>query len=252
MAIGTLAFASSVLAKENPRIEPSFPVDGRKPEEYLDAAVKVNFAVCNLSLGRCSLDYSEPSPLMFSMKRSSRKMDSMQAATFVEKKLWNPETKRLKRSYCRGPSDVEGFDSDYAFLIAGLLDLFAANGDTKWLKWASELQQSMDNLFWDDKLGDDRSDTPAAAIKCLLPVNEKIGTTVQNGKAARHPHVCPACILSVVHVERTSLAEYIQTLGLHRERRERTVNGMKRLNKSWCTQEHTFRRQDKIPPSSSE
>ena len=45
MAIGTLAAASSVLAKEDPVIGHSFPVDGRKPEEYLDAAVKVKFAV---------------------------------------------------------------------------------------------------------------------------------------------------------------------------------------------------------------
>ena len=78
----------------------------------------------------------------------------LQAAKFVEKNLWNPETKRLRRSYCRGPSDVEGFDSDYAFLIAGLLDLFAAAGNTKWLKWAYELQKSMDSLFWDAKLGE--------------------------------------------------------------------------------------------------
>lgn len=77
-----------------------------------------------------------------------------QAAKFVEKNLWNPETKRLRRSYCRGPSDVEGFDSDYAFLIAGLLDLFAAAGNTKWLKWAYELQKSMDSLFWDPRLGE--------------------------------------------------------------------------------------------------
>ena len=78
----------------------------------------------------------------------------MQAADFVEKKLWNFETKRLRRSFCRNPSNVEGFDNDYAFLIAGLLDLFAAAGDTKWLRWAFELQESMDDLFWDSQLGE--------------------------------------------------------------------------------------------------
>ena len=88
----------------------------------------------------------------------------------MEKKLWNPETKRLRRSYCRGPSDVEGFDSDYAFLIAGLLDLFAANGATKWLNWAYELQQSMDNLFWDDNLGVYRSTyQPELSDACCKP-----------------------------------------------------------------------------------
>ena len=78
----------------------------------------------------------------------------LQAAEFVESMLWNTETQRLRRSFCRGPSEVEGFDSDYAFLIAGLLDLFSASGKTKWLAWALELQRSMDKLFWDSAQGD--------------------------------------------------------------------------------------------------
>ena len=41
MAIGTIAAASSILAREDPLIGSSFPVDGRDPKEYLDAAVKV-------------------------------------------------------------------------------------------------------------------------------------------------------------------------------------------------------------------
>ena len=41
MAIGALATASKVLSKEEPPIASSFPVDGRNPEEYLQAATKV-------------------------------------------------------------------------------------------------------------------------------------------------------------------------------------------------------------------
>lgn len=67
--------------------------------------------------------------------------------------LWDASSKRLRRSYCRGPSQVAGFDSDYAFLASGLLDLFAATGDTRWLAWAEELQGAMDDLFWDHNSG---------------------------------------------------------------------------------------------------
>ncbi len=40
-------------------------------------------------------------------------------------KLWDVETRRLRRSFRLGPSPAEGFADDYACLIAGLLDLHA-------------------------------------------------------------------------------------------------------------------------------
>lgn len=76
-----------------------------------------------------------------------------QAARFARDNLWNGSTKRLRRSFRQAPSDVDGFDNDYAFLAAGLLDLYAASGDTQWLAWADELQQALDELFWDSSSG---------------------------------------------------------------------------------------------------
>ena len=84
-------------------------------------------------------------------------MSPSQAAEFVERNLWSPETKRLRRSFCRGPSEVEAFDSDYAFLAAGLLDLYSVSGDTRWLAWARQLQGTLDQLFWDPKAGATRT-----------------------------------------------------------------------------------------------
>jgi len=69
------------------------------------------------------------------------------AALFVKSKLYNEKTKRLTRSYRNGPSKAPGFLDDYAFLIAGLLDLFECGGDYKWLQWALELQSSQVGLF---------------------------------------------------------------------------------------------------------
>ena len=48
----------------------------------------------------------------------------VQAAEFARAKLWDPETKRLRRSFRVGPSAAQGFADDYAYMIAGLLDLY--------------------------------------------------------------------------------------------------------------------------------
>src|SRR5207245_5945278 len=52
-----------------------------------------------------------------------------------------------------GRSDVEGFADDYAFVIQGLLDLYEASFDVEWLKFATELQQTQDQMFFDEKNG---------------------------------------------------------------------------------------------------
>lgn len=42
----------------------------------------------------------------------------MQAAAFVREQLWDDSTRRLRRSFCRKPSAVQGFADDYAYLIS--------------------------------------------------------------------------------------------------------------------------------------
>ena len=54
-----------------------------------------------------------------------------QAAEFVHAKLWDPESKRLRRSFRVGPSAAQGFADDYAYMIAGLLDLYQARVDAQ-------------------------------------------------------------------------------------------------------------------------
>lgn len=48
---------------------------------------------------------------------------------------------------------IEGFLDDYAFIIRGLLDLYTACQDEKWIQWADELQQKQNELFWDSSQG---------------------------------------------------------------------------------------------------
>jgi uncharacterized protein YyaL (SSP411 family) len=59
----------------------------------------------------------------------------------------------LYRSYREGRSNIEGFADDYAMLIQGLLDLYEASFDVEWLRFAIQLQQRQDRLFFDEKNG---------------------------------------------------------------------------------------------------
>jgi uncharacterized protein len=75
------------------------------------------------------------------------------AAKFVRANLYNEKSKLLFRSYREGRGGVEGFADDYAFVIQGLLDLYEASFDVEWLKFATELQETQDRLFFDEKNG---------------------------------------------------------------------------------------------------
>ena len=75
------------------------------------------------------------------------------AADFLQKNLTRDSGRRLLRIHRKGAGGIEGFADDYAFLIQGLLDLYEAGFDTRWIRWARELQGTMDRLFWDGEHG---------------------------------------------------------------------------------------------------
>ncbi|HEY5768099.1 MAG TPA: thioredoxin domain-containing protein, partial [Candidatus Udaeobacter sp.] len=75
------------------------------------------------------------------------------SANFVRTKLYDPSRKILYRSYREGRSNIEGFADDYAMVIQGLLDLYEASFDVEWLKFAVQLQEIQDRLFFDEKNG---------------------------------------------------------------------------------------------------
>src|SRR5262249_14970481 len=59
---------------------------------------------------------------------------------------------RLLRSFKDGEAKYSAYLDDYAFLIAGLLDLFEATTDIRWLKEALRLDQVVENHH-EDKTG---------------------------------------------------------------------------------------------------
>jgi uncharacterized protein YyaL (SSP411 family) len=75
------------------------------------------------------------------------------SAKFLRTNLYDEKSKLLYRNYRGGRSDIQGFADDYAFVIQGLLDLYEASFDVGWLKFAIELQQTQDRLFFDEKNG---------------------------------------------------------------------------------------------------
>jgi uncharacterized protein YyaL (SSP411 family) len=78
---------------------------------------------------------------------------AQRAAAFVRDHLYDNVSGELFRSYRQGPSGIHGFATDYAFLISGLLDLYEADFDSAWLRWARRLQDTLDLHFWDEARG---------------------------------------------------------------------------------------------------
>lgn len=64
-----------------------------------------------------------------------------QAVEFIRKNLYNEETHQLMRVWREGAGDTPGFADDYAYLIMGLLNLYEATFQVKYLHWAYTLQR---------------------------------------------------------------------------------------------------------------
>jgi uncharacterized protein YyaL (SSP411 family) len=61
---------------------------------------------------------------------------------------------RLHRSWSKGQARWNAYLEDYASVIEGLISLFQAAGEAKWLAHASELMDLQLRLFWDEASGD--------------------------------------------------------------------------------------------------
>ena len=93
------------------------------------------------------------------------------AALAVSNTHWNAKTKTLLRT-----QGVEALSEDYALFVQGLLDLFDATYDVRWLELAVTLQQRHDALFWDAGTGgyskgtfrETDDETPAASSAAVL------------------------------------------------------------------------------------
>lgn len=74
------------------------------------------------------------------------------AADFVLKSL-RDENGRLYRTYTNGQAQLNGYLTDYANLIDGLIAIHRANGQQRWLEEAVALQKVQDQWFEDTEKG---------------------------------------------------------------------------------------------------
>ena len=73
------------------------------------------------------------------------------AAHFVTEKM--RVNGRLQRTYRKGVAKIAAYLEDYAFVIAGLLDLYEASGNKRWLGLAIELQDQQNQYYQDEEKG---------------------------------------------------------------------------------------------------
>jgi uncharacterized protein YyaL (SSP411 family) len=93
------------------------------------------------------------------------------AADFLRRELAAEARGVLFRSWRDGRGAAEGFAEDYALVIQGMVDLYEAGFDHRWLAWADRLQGTMDRLFWDEAEGG-YFNTAAGARDVLLRLKE--------------------------------------------------------------------------------
>jgi uncharacterized protein YyaL (SSP411 family) len=74
---------------------------------------------------------------------------AQKSAGFILTKLYDSNAKRLLRRYRAGEARYDAHLEDYAFLAMGLLDLYEASLDVRWLKSAVELTGTQSALFYD-------------------------------------------------------------------------------------------------------
>jgi uncharacterized protein YyaL (SSP411 family) len=90
------------------------------------------------------------------------------AAEFIQRELYAEGTGTLYRSWRGSRGTIAAFAEDYAFLIQGLLDLYEAGFEIRWLRWAERLQAEMDRLFEDPARGgyfNSRADDPSVILR---------------------------------------------------------------------------------------
>ena len=73
------------------------------------------------------------------------------AVECIRQTLFDEGEGTLRRVYREGPGETHGFADDYAFMISGLIDLYEATFNDRWLEFADRLQQTQNKLFWDSE-----------------------------------------------------------------------------------------------------
>ncbi len=124
-----------------------FSIRAKRPRPHLDDKIIAAWNGLMISAYARGAQILEPATAGRYLEIATR------AAKFLRTNLYEEKSKLLYRNYRDGRSDIEGFADDYAFVIQGLLDLYEASFDVEWLKFAVQLQETQERLFFDEKNG---------------------------------------------------------------------------------------------------
>jgi uncharacterized protein YyaL (SSP411 family) len=121
-----------------------FSIRAKRPRPHLDDKVIAAWNGLMISAyARAAQILDEPRYLQIATR----------AAKFLRTNLYEEKSKLLYRNYRAGRSDIQGFADDYALVTQGLLDLYEASFDVEWLKFAVQLHETQDRVFFDEKNG---------------------------------------------------------------------------------------------------
>ena len=103
------------------------------------------------------------------------------AAQFILDTLKKPDGE-LCHTYTAGVVKRDVYLDDYAFFVRGLLGLYQATGDEKWLDSAKRLTDAMIQLFWDDTNGGFYY-TKADAAHLIVRTKKPYDSAIPSGNA---------------------------------------------------------------------
>ncbi|WP_297454322.1 thioredoxin domain-containing protein [Persephonella sp.] len=101
-------------------------------------------------------------------------------ADFVLKTMKKSDGTLLHR-YKDGEAEIDGFLSDYAFLVWGLIELYQATAEEKYLIEAINLTETMIKHFWDEKGG--FFDTPDFGENLIVKPKESYDGAIPSGNS---------------------------------------------------------------------
>ena len=125
---------------------------GHRPRPHLDDKTLTAWSglmISGFAKGGATLGAARNAPAEPNAPEARYTQAAVRAASFVRDHLYDASAKTLKRRWRDGQAEVDAFLEDYAYLAQGLLDLYEATLDHRWLAWAVELQTTQDAKFWD-------------------------------------------------------------------------------------------------------
>ncbi len=121
-----------------------FEVRSRRPRPHLDDKILTDWNGLMISALAKAGAVGADKPYVESAEKAAR---------FLQANLYDKNTGELFRRWRKGEKKIPAFQTDYAFLVRGLLDLFEATGQPDWLEWAVPLHDDMNKKFFDQQKG---------------------------------------------------------------------------------------------------